>query len=231
MNGITDVITRPDLLDRSLVVTLDPIPDDQRRRESELDATFQALHPLMLGKLLDAVAAALKHESTISLDRLPRMADFAIWVSAAERALGWEEGGFLTAYFANRQTVSVENALDGDPVVETLRSLGTPWTGQIHELLEKIPFNEYKPKSERALSAALRRKAPALRQIGIHVTFERSNGVRRVDVRRSSLLTSTGEAVTVVADEGRSRPLVAITTITVGKTVPVVPQSAAKHGF
>ena len=185
MNGITDVITRPDLLDRSLVVTLEPIADADRRRESELDATFTALHPLLLGALLDAVSAALKHEPATLLDRLPRMADFAVWVTAAERALGWESGAFLSAYFENRQT-AVENALDGDVVVETLRSLGETWSGQLKALLDLIPFSEYKPKTPKALGNVLRRKAPALRQIGITVEFQRSNGISTVTVQKAN---------------------------------------------
>jgi hypothetical protein len=71
------------------------------------------------------------------------MADFAVWVTAAEPALRWENGAFLKAYFANRKT-AVENALDGDVVVETLRSLGDSWTGRLKALLDQVPFSEYR---------------------------------------------------------------------------------------
>ena len=40
LNGIEDVVTRPDLADRAIFLTLEPIPDDQRRPEKELWAAF-----------------------------------------------------------------------------------------------------------------------------------------------------------------------------------------------
>jgi hypothetical protein len=41
---------------------------------------------------MDAVAAGLAGEAAVKIDRLPRMADFAIWVTACEKALGWGYG-------------------------------------------------------------------------------------------------------------------------------------------
>src|SRR5262249_6505710 len=35
LNGIEDVVTRPDLADRCIMLTLSPIPEDQRRTEEE----------------------------------------------------------------------------------------------------------------------------------------------------------------------------------------------------
>jgi hypothetical protein len=187
LNGITDVVTRPDLLDRALVVTLDPIPDDKRKSESDLDAAFAAAHPYILAALLDAVVVALKNESTTVITELPRMADFATWVVAAESALGWEPGAFLAAYRANQQA-AIENVLDGDVVVEAIKDLpeldAAGWTGQLKDLLLRIPENKYKPTSPRALRSALRRKAPALRRVGITMEFHRGH-VKTVLIRRT----------------------------------------------
>ena len=41
LNGIEDVIGRPDLADRAIVLTLPPISDAQRRPEAELWADFE----------------------------------------------------------------------------------------------------------------------------------------------------------------------------------------------
>ncbi len=107
LNGITDVITRPDLLDRAIVVTLDPIKDTDRRSEADLDGDFTKAHPAILAGLLDAVVLALAHEATTTIEKLPRMADFATWIVAAERKgeqiLGWKSGAFLTAYRKNQK--------------------------------------------------------------------------------------------------------------------------------
>ena len=49
LNGIADVATRPDLLDRSLVVELPLIPEERRRTEREIWAEFAEEHPRVLG--------------------------------------------------------------------------------------------------------------------------------------------------------------------------------------
>jgi hypothetical protein len=83
MNGITSVATRPDLLDRSLVVELPVIPEERRRTEREVRTEFAAEHPQILGALLDAASGALRELPGVRLERLPRMAEFAEWATAA----------------------------------------------------------------------------------------------------------------------------------------------------
>src|SRR5215213_1483583 len=56
LNGITDVATRPDLLDRALVVRLPPIPEESRTPEAELWPDFDHARPAILGALFEAVA-------------------------------------------------------------------------------------------------------------------------------------------------------------------------------
>ncbi len=78
LNGIEDIVTRPDLADRAVFLTLEPIPEERRRPEQELWAAFEAERPRILGVLLDAVAKGLAELPRTKLDRLPRMADFAL---------------------------------------------------------------------------------------------------------------------------------------------------------
>jgi hypothetical protein len=58
LNGIEDVVTRPDLADRAIFLTLEPIPEERRRPEAELRAAFEAERPRILGALLDATVRA-----------------------------------------------------------------------------------------------------------------------------------------------------------------------------
>ena len=54
--------------------------------------------PGILGALLDAASAALANHADVNArleGRLPRMADFAIWVEAAAPAIGWRAGRVL----------------------------------------------------------------------------------------------------------------------------------------
>ena len=45
LNGIEDIVTRPDLADRAVFLTLEPIPEDRRRPEQELWMAFDAERP------------------------------------------------------------------------------------------------------------------------------------------------------------------------------------------
>jgi hypothetical protein len=101
LNGIEDIVTRPDLADRAVFLTLEPIPEERRRPEAELWAAFEAERPRILGVLLDAVVEGLKRLPETHLLKLPRMADFALWATACETAL-WPAGTFWLAYCGNR---------------------------------------------------------------------------------------------------------------------------------
>src|SRR5437763_1487406 len=106
LNGIAEVISRPDLGDRAIFLTLAPIGEAQRRPENELWREFEIARPRILGALLDAVVHGLRALGRVYLDRLPRMADFALWAAACETAL-WPAGTFARAYAANRRTAIV----------------------------------------------------------------------------------------------------------------------------
>lgn len=60
LNGIDDLLARPDLADRALMVTLPEIPATRRRDEKSLWAAFDEAAPRILGALLDGVARALR---------------------------------------------------------------------------------------------------------------------------------------------------------------------------
>jgi hypothetical protein len=82
LNGIEDVISRPDLGDRAIFLTLASIADTDRRPETELWREFRMARPRILGALLDAVVHGLRAINHVQLDELPRMADFALWAAA-----------------------------------------------------------------------------------------------------------------------------------------------------
>ena len=121
LNGIEDTVTRPDLADRAVFLTLEAIPEEQRRSEAELWAAFDAERPRILGALLDAAVQGLKMLPDTTLERLPRMADFALWATACETAL-WPAGTFWSAYCGNRDE-AVENVIEADPVAAAVRAV------------------------------------------------------------------------------------------------------------
>ena len=103
----------------------------KRRLESELLAAFERERPRILGALLDAIATGLGQLATVRLERLPRMADFAKWAVACERAV-FDDGAFMEAYTGNR-TEAVSAVIDASPVASAIRHLmesrPEPWEG------------------------------------------------------------------------------------------------------
>jgi DNA polymerase, archaea type len=108
INGINIALVEPDALDRSIMSEYKRIPDDKRRSESEVLSEFERMKPQLLGYVMDILVKALKFKTNLNLDRLPRMADFAIWGEAIAQALGYKESEFLTAYSANIGAQNVE---------------------------------------------------------------------------------------------------------------------------
>lgn len=184
LNGITDVATRPDLLDRALVVSLPPIPDEDRRPEAELWRQFEQARPAILASLFDAVSGALRSVESVRLEGMPRMADFAVWVTAAEESLGWEPGAFMAAYTGNRQEAT-DSALDADPVAGAVLKLmqdKDEWSGSATELWtalnelvdEGVRHTKAWPGAPNALAGRLKRLAPTLRGVGIEYGEDRA---------------------------------------------------------
>ena len=187
LNGIEDIVTRPDLADRAMFLTLEPISEEGRRPEAELWAAFEAERPRILGALLDAVVEGLKRLPETRLEKLPRMADFALWATACETAL-WPAGTFWSAYCDNRDEV-VEDVIDADPVANAVRAImatRTEWTGTASDLLgdlaevadESVVKSRTWPGNPRALGGRLRRAATFLRKVGIEISFEREGRAR-----------------------------------------------------
>lgn len=191
INGIEDVAKRGDLLDRSLLFGLPEIPESRRRTEAEFWAGFRSDHPGLLGALLDTVARTLAVLPEITLDGLPRMADFARWGEAVGLALGDEPGAFLAAYGANR-ALACEVALEGSMVATAIRSFittrGRPWSGTSSSLFAELDAQVDQgarrsagwPKSPNGLGGALRRATPGLRAVGIGVEHDRNSRARNV---------------------------------------------------
>lgn len=185
LNGIPESAGRPDLVDRAILINLPAIPPDKRRSSTALWADFEAKRPFILGGLLDAVSAALRHLPEIKLDRLPRMANAATFVTAAESGLGWETGTHLADLEANRRT-AIETSIENEPVAIGIIELTLPWSGtptQLHEVLAaRIPGI---PRTVQGLGIALTRVAPVLAEVGIAVCRQRGKD-RNVKLRRTA---------------------------------------------
>jgi hypothetical protein len=198
VNGIGDVISRPDLLDRALIINLPPIPREQRKLERVLEAEVEQIKPQVLGALFSAVAAGLRNRESVTLESKPRMADFAVWGCSTEEALGGETGSFLASYDAS-QDEAVETALESWPIAEVLWNFATAfkseenaWVGTAKELLstlnDRVDDDALKrskdwPKQPNKLSEQLNRLAPSLNEVGVFIVRSGSHkGGRKLRV-------------------------------------------------
>jgi hypothetical protein len=219
LNGIDDITTRGDLADRAITLHLSAIPEDERRTESDVWAAFEADRPLILGALYDALSTALRRIDDVELEELPRMADFAEWVVAAEPALPIEEGAFMVAYTRNRAHAR-EDAVAGDTVasaiVDMLSDEGREhpgrWTGSMSELLEDLraylPNPEKPPRgfpdTHQAMTAKLRRVMPALRSLGVTKEDLPRTSSRRAFALRMDYPGTTASSVSSMSQLGSS---------------------------
>jgi len=204
LNGIGDVATRSDLLDRAMLVRFPTITEDKRKTEDDFWTAFDDARPHIFGALLDALAEALRRYADTRLDRLPRMADAARWVVAAEGVLPWPAGTFLAAM---RESGSAANevVIDAEVIVPALRkvaSQGDGFTGKVSALLALINVEAGEaatrqrswPKQPNGLSSRLRRIAPALRANGWTIDFPDEKGGRRTREVHLSVPVEPGEA-------------------------------------
>jgi hypothetical protein len=194
VNGIEEIATRGDLLDRAVILHLPAIDEANRQPEAVFWEDFRKTRAQILGGLLDALVRSLAILPDVRLRTLPRMADFVRFGVATEQALGWPSGAFLSAYGANRdavQELTLEASSVGGPLREFVRRTGD-WTGAATDLLdaltqlvdERILRRREWPKTPTTLGGQLRRLAPTLRNLGVDIAFHRAARHRYLTIRR-----------------------------------------------
>lgn len=183
-NGIEELATRGDLIDRCIILKLPEIDKAKRRDERTFWNEFNQAHPRILGALLDAVSTALKNLAHTHISEVPRMADFALWVQAAESALSTTPGAFLAAYEKNREE-GIATEIEASPVGNALLTLmkdKTLYDGLVSDLLaelknlvdENVTKHKSWPQNARSLSGLLKRLAPSMRARNIYITQKRT---------------------------------------------------------
>jgi hypothetical protein len=173
LNGIEEVVGRPDLADRSICISLEPLANP--RPEEELRNDFRRAQPRILGALLDGLAQCLRKLPHVRPSEPSRMADFVKIATACDGTF-WSPGAFHAAYRANRDKAT-EAAIEADPVASALIDMMTtqsPWIGTATELLNALEnaterSDRSLPKSPNSLSGRLNRLEPILRRHGIEI--------------------------------------------------------------
>ncbi len=222
INGITELATRPDLLDRSIIVNCPEIPEDKRKDEKSFWAEFEIAYPSVFGALLNRVSNAIRNLPHIKRRDLPRMADFAVWAMAAETEEERQERTFITRYRKNRSDASAL-ALDSSfgIVLQSFVEEYHSWQGTATDLFKLLTARVCAPlplpegtessgkeqKPERAprdwpkdatrLSGLLRRLVTNLRAVGIDVVLGDREGKKR---QRIITIKEVGQKADAEAD-------------------------------
>lgn len=220
LNGITEVVSRPDLSERCIFLALRPIDPADRRLEKDVRAEADAIRPEVLGALLDAMAFGLNSLPSVSLENLPRMADFALWATACEER--WFSAGAFNSAYARNQADAIDATIDANVFTKALRSFIDArcpdphdfWQGTCGNLLTELnqaavrPPDPDWPKTESGVSRAIDRAIGPFLTIGITI----SRGHRTLTIRRvsepdaSSISERSVGSVGSVSDPGGATP-------------------------
>ena len=179
LNGITDFVELPDLLDRCLIVECPQLTEGRKLWELKEGFTFD--HPKILGALCTVLSAAMTADSP--KENKARMQDSYDWMYRCSEAAGWGCETFMDIYAEKRELtgeIAVEGCMIADVLEEFLgKQKGNSWFGTVKELhgdltsylLEKGSWNIVNspsfPKTPKKLGSELRRHEPSLRRLGI----------------------------------------------------------------
>lgn len=195
LNGIDDVASQPDLVSRCILMDLPTIK--VRRTEEDLNRQFAASIDAIFAGLMDTLSKTLAELENVTDAADTRMADFAHFGMAVERAMNWPTGSFKEAYAQNQQE-QMSNSLGDDPLASAVRSLvnldmevDIPYTKTPTALLEALSdfashtqtISKAWPQSPHSLSKRLKKLEPALRACGVGIAFHHS-GNRTISVTR-----------------------------------------------
>jgi hypothetical protein len=197
INAINVPSDRGDVLDRSLVVELERIPDAGRVTEEELWECFEAERAELLGALFGVLAKAIAHKPSLQLSRRPRLADWGEYAAAVYEVMGWGAEQFLSDW---DEIVKVQNrsTLDGSPVAQAIikfmedRESFEGSSTELHKKLESIAEeigvsivrDKAWPKSARWLWRRIQEVVPLLVGVGIEASRERDEAGTTIALRR-----------------------------------------------
>lgn len=199
LGGINLVARKSDLLERSLIFPLEPVPPSERVDEKSFWDSFEADRAKIFGGMLDVLAEAMKIEPSVCVKESPRMADFARWGVAAAIAMGSTQDDFLAAYSRNVDRQN-EAAIEANPLAQAVIAMMEPediWVGSPSRLLQKLGSvassigistrSQSWPKEPSWLTRRLTECQPNLQSVGITWTAKRSPRERLITIERRAI--------------------------------------------
>jgi hypothetical protein len=197
LNGINVPTDRGDVLDRSLVVELERIPDGDRKAEEQIWELFAREHPHLLGVLFDTLSKAIALKPSVKLSRRPRLADWGEYAAAVYEVMGWGADTFLKDW---DEVVRVQNqaTLDGSPVAQAIikfmedKEEYVATSSEMHGKLKvaaaqlgvDVERDKAWPKSARWLWRRIKEVLPLLVAAGIEAGRGRDESAKQITLRK-----------------------------------------------
>jgi energy-coupling factor transporter ATP-binding protein EcfA2 len=217
ITAIDALVTRDDLADRVLMAQLPEIPEDKRLPQGKLNEKVESARPRILGALLTALSQTLAQLPHTNPDKLPRMADYALFAIASERALGLKEGEFMAIFNESREQsrqVVIESSPVGEAIIRLMENYPIPksWRGTASELLKELETHtddatyrsRFFPKAAHSLTRQLNRLSPDLRAMGIDIGSFRKGGIERtrlICIQKEVKIASLASLPSSMSDE------------------------------
>lgn len=218
-NGINLVASRPDLLDRSVLLGLSRIPESARKQEADVLKMLEEMKPSILGGIFDTLVKTLCEKENVKQNKLPRMADFFHWGCAVTRALGQKESDFSGIYNANiakQHNEAIEASMIARAIIEFMEDQDF-WTGtptdlskELNHIAERLNINirsKSWPQDESVLWKRINEVSTNLNATGIRVDRGKS-GERFIILEKFKDEEITAQPVQPVQTEEENSPLV-----------------------
>jgi hypothetical protein len=229
INGINLAANKPDLLDRSIIIKLERIEDNNQRTPQEIWKTFEEIRAPLLGYILDILVKVLEYEENVPNQKfkLSRMTEFTKYGEIISRCMGNKDNEFLEAYKRNRE-IQTDEIIESSQIATILMYMmfqkygnndiweGTPTAlyGEIKNIVDtdankETPelnintYDKYYPKSVKSFGRRLNEIIPTLKDKGLEIyRYEESDTLRTKKIIIRKVSPETPE--TPESDKSRS---------------------------
>lgn len=140
INGINLLVSRADMMDRTILLHMDRIEPSMRREKKVIMQEFAEEKPYLLGCIFETLSKAMAIHPTVKLSNLPRMADFMTWGVAISQALGYEASDFIDAYQRSieAQNSEIINSNTLAQAVLLFMQNRDAWEGTVRQAFEEL---------------------------------------------------------------------------------------------
>lgn len=198
LNGISGIVTREDMLDRSIIIDLLPFGKEERRSERQIMNDFKNDLPLILGGIMDILVDVVATYEPDSLLACPRLIDFYEYGYYICEAIERGRGDEFCNEFQNTMDFQKKKFCENDSLKEVLicfmEEKDKVWKGTVGKLSDELHLfaDEWEttdepsciPPTPNRLARELHLIDNSLQKDGIYISYSKSaNNCSVVEIR------------------------------------------------